>query len=141
MESFKINDLDIKEYVVNGVEVLIREIDRPLIIPKKRRKVEIPGRDYSWDFGGVSGAGEDLGDFPISIDLYILGKNSYSEALSSARNIGAVLVNQATLIFDEEPSLAYIVKIFDGVVLEREGSMGIRLLLEFECSEVSSLGS
>jgi len=141
MDSFKINNTDIKEYVVNGVEVLIREIDRPLIIPKKRRKVEIPGRDYSWDFGGGSGEGEDLGDFPISIDLYILGKNSYSEALSSARNIGAALVNQAALIFDEEPSLEYIVKIFDGVVLEREGSMGIRLLLEFECSEVSSLGS
>lgn len=132
--SFKVNGADIKTHAPAGVEIIVRDVIRPMIKPKTSHKVSIPGRAHSWDFGG-----EVVIDFSIIVELLISAKNDYADALTCARTLETVLDGELQLIFDDEEDQQYTVKIFDVVNMNKEGTTGIALRIDFECSDVTDI--
>ncbi len=127
MTSFTWDGDDIKDQAVVGSEVKVNNIYRPLIYPVKRRKVQVPGRDGSYDFG--TGAAED---YTITVDITIIGDTA-ALAQETAEAIAAFLVDKETLIFSDTAT-THTAEVYDMVTMGPEGKGNvIRATIVFEC--------
>lgn len=94
-------------------DILIPDIRRPLRPEVQSRKIEIPGRDGSWDFG--PGA---MRDFEIEVDFILKGTDSAS-VMSKARSLANMLSGKGTLYFSDEPSIKYQAQVVKQVSMNK----------------------
>ena len=127
--TFGGTDLQVQIPTASNVQIIIEEINRPLRKPVTRHKVEIPGRAGAWDFGGGVAR-----DYIISVRLTIVG--DHDKVLECASNIDGFLDGKETLIFDDDPTVTYQARVFEGIMLEDDPQHDnnlARATIVFEC--------
>lgn len=115
--------------VINAVpNILISDIRRPLRPAVVRRKVVIPGRDGSWDFG--PGA---MQDFVIEVD-FIIRATDTGALMEKMRSLADYLDGKGALIFSDDPAKVYQAQVLQLIVPERGVFSTIRSgTIMFEC--------
>ena len=109
-------------------DIMIPDIRRPLRPEYRKHKVEIPGRDGSWDFG-VS----ERQDFNIEVDFNILSTTS-SALMVSLRELDTFLTGKKELIFSDDTSVSYMARVYAMIALnKRVFSYAQSGTIVFEC--------
>jgi len=126
--SFTFGTTDIKTVATTGTEILINRIERPVMKPVTRHKVEIPGRAGSWDFGGGVAR-----DFTITVQLTIAGGNS-GQVMVCARAIETALEGKKALVFSDDATKTFQAQVYEMVMQEQLGvGSAVRATIVFEC--------
>ena len=126
--TFTFDAVDIKTVATAGTEILINRIERPVMKPVTRHKVEIPGRAGSWDFGGGVAR-----DFTITVQLTIVGGNS-GQVIACSRAIASALAGKKALIFGDDLTQSYQAQVYEMVMQEQLGvGSAVRATIIFEC--------
>ncbi len=132
--TFTWNSADIKDQAPTGAEIRITNIQRPIIYPVTRRKVDIPGRDYSWDFGDG-----DLEDYNIQVDIVITATTA-EVAQECVEDVASFLTGKENLKFSDS-DIIHHARIYSASMASPEGRGNvIRASFNFECdgNEVAS---
>lgn len=109
-------------------DILIPDVRRPLRPEVQRRKVVIPGRDGSWDFG--PGAKRD---FEIEVDFILRGTDT-SDLMSKFRLLSAYLDGKGELFFSDDEDEKYQAQVLSLIVPERRVFSYVRSgMIVFEC--------
>lgn len=93
--------------------IIIPDVRRPLRPSYTRRKIEIPGRDGSWDFGPGN-----TRDFNIEVDVTIVGEDS-SDLMSKMRSLSNFLSGKGALVFSDDLDITYQAQVFTQVMPQR----------------------
>ena len=91
--------------------ILVTSIRRPLRQGVKRRKLAIPGRAGSWDFG--PGPPED---FIIEVDVTLRGIN-HTDLRGLFRSLENWLAGKGPLVFSDEPEKVYQAQVAETVMM------------------------
>jgi len=94
---------------VTGLEIIVRGVHRPFKQAVTQRRVRIPGRRGSLDFG----AGEKQ-DYTIGIRLSVTGDSS-EDVLQCVRQIDTLLTGKGNLVFDDESAVTHRAEIYDEI--------------------------
>jgi predicted phage tail component-like protein len=106
-----------------------KTVTRPLLPTLTARKLTIPGRSGSYDFGD-----NVFEDRIIEVELRYIG-TSFNELRSRARTISAWLSGYSgkkNLIFDDEAAKYYVAKIYSSIGLSNLFTIG-ECKVQFEC--------
>lgn len=118
-DSFEFGRVDMyREY---GIRMLHYD---PLLPQLRRRKLVIPKRSGSYDFGA-----KYYDDRPVRVEC------DTRRALTKAeiRELAYILSKKNSLRFWDEPELYYIGRVYDTSDLDYIGSIGYEFTLTFEC--------
>lgn len=125
--TFSFGGVDIHSVVPPGADLVIRNIQRPVRLPKTVHKVKIPGMAGSYDFGG--GVVED---YEVVVTLVVAG--TFENIREATLAIGDLLEGKEDLVFSDMPGEVHLAEINQGIQDEPEGvGNASRLLLRFEC--------
>ncbi len=125
--SFLWDTSDIIDAAPTDTKIIVSKVQRPVIYPTTRRKLSIPGRDYSWDFGDG-----DLEDYNIIVDLILTGK-TVALTQSCADAVAALLTGREDLKFSDSATI-HSARIYDAVMASGEaGGTVIKISITFEC--------
>ncbi len=109
-------------------DIMIPNIRMPLRASRRRRKVVIPGRDGSWDFG--PGAKDD---FEIEVDFTIKAVNS-TDLKEKLRSMDSFLEGKGALIFSDDPTVPYQAQVLKEITLRKRVFSYIQSgTITFEC--------
>ncbi len=127
MTTFTWDGDDVKTVGPVGTEIKINNIFRPFTIPLRRRKLQVPGRDGSWDFGP-----DGRSDYVVGVEMTIIGDTA-ALAQECAEEVGTFLEGKHELIFSDS-SVVHEAQIYEAAALTPEGRKNvIRLTVNFEC--------
>lgn len=103
-------------------------IQRPILPALNKREVTIPGKHGTYDFGGNT-----YGTKIIMAVMQYIG-TSFEDLRLEVRNIAAWLsqTSYKKLIFDDEPSVYYLAKVYGGVDMDSLLFYG-KSSIQFEC--------
>jgi len=109
-------------------DIMIPDIRRPLRPEVTRRKVQIPGRDGSIDFG----PGRKL-DFNIEVDFTIKANNS-SSLMLKMRNLAIFLDGKGELYFTDDTNMKYQAQVSDLITVRKRVFSYVQSgVIVFEC--------
>ena len=87
-------------------KIMISEIRRPVRPEVTRRKIQIPGRAGSWDFGLG-----DKQDFNIEVDFNIVAASS-GQLMTLMRSLSTFLDGKGSLVFSDDQSKTYTAQVY-----------------------------
>ena len=121
-----------KEIHSSTYGIIAKSSDRPLMPELRKRKIIVPDRNGSFDYGG-----NKFSDRTITINIkYIAG--SLSDLRAQSREIGAWLYTEQEeqLIFDDEPTKYYLARLYSQIGLTNFIKIGEANLV-FECQPLA----
>lgn len=125
---FSWNGVDIRTLAANGTEILIRGIQFPLRQAITRHKVQISGRDGSWDFGGG-----DKQDYYIVATIAIIG-NDIDDIMVTAATLKSAFASRGDLVLSFLPEVTHNAMVYDEIPMQIEGPGGVaEIEVNFEC--------
>lgn len=111
-----------------GASVGVTSVVRPVRPSQTRRKLQLPGRDGSWDFG--EGKKED---FNVEVEL-VLSATTKEIAFTALDAIADYFDGKEDLVFGDNPGKTYHARVYQMVTAERHGRGKIyQISITFEC--------
>ncbi len=108
--TFSFGGVSVTDIVEN---ILIPDIRRPARTAVQKRKLTIPGRDGSWDFG----PGEKR-DFNIEVDFTITSPSS-TQTRQKLRDLDAFLDGKKELFFTDDEEQGYQAAVYAQILLNK----------------------
>ena len=120
MFSFKFNNVDIQTLATTGIiKIGIIDISRPARPEYVTRKLEIPGRNGSWDFG--QGAKKD---FEISVTIRVIADNM-TNATAAVKALDTFFTGgKKALVFSDDTTKTYQAQVNTIVPVTRSRELG-----------------
>lgn len=106
--------------------ICVSKIKRPLLSELEKNEVKITGKHGSYDFGNSTYLNR-----VIEMDITI-SDDSRAKMIAKVRKIAAWLSQKGELIFDDEPDIHYIGRIYSSVPLETLIIIGTCTII-FDC--------
>ena len=128
MTTFTFGGVGITSVAPAGSVIAVSRIQRPIRPVYTKRKLRIPGRDGSWDFG----TGDKL-DYTITVEIGIAATSS-ALAAQAETAVATFLDGKEALVFSDAPSTTHTAQAYEMVSAERIGAAYGRLItITFEC--------
>ncbi len=109
-------------------DIMLPDIRRPGRTPRIRRKVAIPGRDGTWDFGS-----DDKEDFEIEVDFTINADDS-TDLMTKIRLLDSFLEGKGSLVFSDDVTTTYQAQVIKEIRLAKRVFSYIKSgTIIFEC--------
>lgn len=126
--TFTFGGITLESVMPPSVSVGVTRTRHPVRPPRQRRKLTVPGRDGSWDFG--PGRRED---FTVEVDILLLTPSQ--EMADTCLSILADYVEgQKELTFSDRPGEVYWAQVTEEITAERFGrGQTYRVSITFEC--------
>lgn len=104
-------------------DLFLKGVRRPLLTTLRRRKLQIGGKNGTWDFGN-----NKYDDTTVGLVTYIAN----TDRQHALRQIAQWLSVKGKLVIDDEPDKYYLGRIYDLTEQELTGQVGF-IPLSFEC--------
>lgn len=128
IDDFTFQGESFLDQATDNVELLIRRVVRPLRQARTRRKVKIPGRAGTWDFG--AGPPED---YTITVEITISGKE-YGDAMDTVEKLKDFLRGKGALVFGDQLDEVHAAEVYDQIDLDPQNiGATVFATIEFEC--------
>jgi len=127
--TFSFKGTDIKDVAPPGSRINVTDVSRPVIYPRTRHKVKIPGRAGTWDFPGSVAE-----DYTVSVELAIIG-DAMALAVECAEEVRGLIQGQkGTLVFSDQPEKEHGAEVYEAIMMRHDGAGNIiRASIVFEC--------
>ena len=129
MVTVKFKNVDLTTAATGTTRMVISAVSRPIRKPMTRRKLAIPGRAGSYDFGvGVAQ------DYTITVSGHITGTTS-ANVQTALASLSALLAGKEDLVISDQPAVTHTAQVYDEIrISPRPGmSRAVDFAITFEC--------
>ena len=129
MVTVTFNGTNITTAASGTVVMVVSSVSRPARKPMRRRRLTIPGRAGSWDFGNPVGE-----DYQVSVSGHIVAETS-ADVQATGLALAALLDGKHDLVVSDQPSVTHTAQVFSEIKLSpRPGrSRMVDIEITFDC--------
>ena len=128
MINIRFRNTELKDIVLPGALVMVSELVRPLRPAYTDRRLVIPGRPGSWDFGPGTAM-----DYEITVVLEITAKET-ELATEMTQHISDWLAGKGALVFSDHPETVHTGQVIEQIECQRMSRGNVfRITIVFAC--------
>lgn len=128
MRTITFNNLTLSTEI-NGCYTV--DVTGPGVIPKQVNRIDVPGRDFAWDFGS-----HDKTDFQVTADLLIIADDDPETPAMTDKlqSLWAILDTEEAESLDIDGEPDYVGQVFEPPQITRSGQ-ATRVVVTWLCRE------
>lgn len=120
---------DLTSAATSPTKMVVSSVARPSRKPMTKRRLKVPGRAGSWDFG--PGVPED---YQVTVLLHVIGETP-ADSMATAAALSVILDGKKPLVISDQPLITHQAQVYDEVRIEPEPgkARAFTLTVIFEC--------